>query len=1134
MRKEFDIIDLNQTDHIPQVQERYDDYTEEYINYTEEYSDDITNIDHDETDGGEVYREGTADTDESYITEEYPEAEAQEEEYIQEEYTAEEYVDGEYINEEYVNEEYINEGYDSEEYINEENINEEYINDEFANEEYMDEYTSDEGYADGYEMDDSYDMTGESYDPYDEENAGMEVFQGEVSVDTMLMSDISEEINEHMEEQYTGSVDFVGLDDLAEESYGSEEYYDSEGVYDSEESYYAGEGTYDGDEAYGNEDRQDFKSRILAFFRNFTAGDWVTAGMGALIVCVAIITLVAVGNRNRSTEAFNLYDVGQNFSSIGIAGESGLMAMANAQMAAPMEEEDGTAEFVSVEVKCTSVERDLKIKFVDTATDRLITDVEFEIILKVDGKEVYRLKDEDLDGIIYDKTVAPGVYQVEVVPVEGYEFTDIPSSVTVKDQIVYEQIDVTEEIKSESEIDASKEDTAINNVPVEEEPEPTLSDTVEWVESTKVPVGGSDGYRQVDKNTIAEPSYSARNTVDVASEQRAAEPMRPYFIMHELFRSASGNTVSGGNAQGSVSGNEGNENEGTKPEERTASVTISGEKTVQVDGTITLAASAKYDGSAINGGTYSWKSSNESVATVNGGKVSALKEGTATITVEFSKTDGNITYKGSATWEITVEKKAVVVTVSQVSVSPATLDLSVSESKVVTATAVMTDQTKVTTASAFSFQSSDTKIATVDASGKVTGVAAGTATITVSYKDAQGNTKSASCTVKVTQPTMQGIALNQTSLTLRKGTSETLTATVTLSNGTKITDAGKMTWKSSNTSVATVDAAGKVTAVANGTAKITVTYKDAAGNTKSVECTVKVVANPEQDTSSKLVDKNGNQVYVKNSSGNYVEATFADYYKASAFYIKADVEYLYTGWQTINGNVYYFDKNHNKVTGDQIIQGIKYHFTSDGILAMNNNGVLGIDVSKWNGSIDWNAVKNSGISFVIIRCGYRGSSTGVLVEDPTFRRNIQGASAAGLKVGVYFFTQAINEVEAVEEASMVISLIKGYGISYPVFIDTEQANGRADGLSRAARTAVCRAFCETIRNAGYSAGVYASKSWYNDNLNYGSLSGYRIWLAQYRSEPTFGNRYDMWQYTDKGTVNGISGNVDMNISYLGY
>lgn len=1113
MKKDFDIIDLNLTDHIPQVQGNYDEYTEEYNNYTEEYSDEITDIDSEETTGGEEY------AGEEYTNEEYDE-----------EYAGEEYAGEEYTDEEYADEEYTGDTNDiNEEYFSEDNINEEY-----TNEDYIEEYTSEEEYAEGYHMEDGFETADGSYAPFDEEDAGTEVFQGEVSVDTMLMSDISGEVNEQIEEQYTGSVDFVGLDDLTEEGYETDGYYDSDDVYNQEESYGPEEEAYDADETYGGDDRQDFKSRIIAFFRKFTAVDWVTAGMGALIICVAVITLVAVGSRNRSTEAFNLYDVGQNFSSIGIAGESGLMAMADAQMAAPIEEEEEAAEFVSVEVKFTSVERDLKIKFVDTATDRLITDVEFEVILSVDGKEAYRLRDEDLDGIIYDKTVAPGEYQVELAPVEGYEFTEYPSSVTVKDQIVYEQIDVTEEIKTESEINAAEEDTAVNVVPEEEEPEPEVSDTVEWVESTRVPVGGSDGYREVDKNTIAEPSYSARNTVEVSSEQRAAEPMRPYFIMNELFRTpdtASGNTVSGGNAQGSVSDNEGEE---TKPEERNASVTISGEKTVQAGGEITLSASAKYDGSAISGGNYSWKSSNESVAAVNGGKVSALKEGTATITVEFSKTEGNITYKGSASWEITVEKKPVVVTVSQVSVNPTTLEMSVSESKVITASAVMTDQSKVTTASAFTFQSSDTKIATVDASGKVTGIAAGTAKITVSYKDAQGNTKSADCTVKVTQPVMQGIALNKTTLTLRKGTSETLTATVTLSNGTTITDAGKMTWKSSDTSVATVDASGKVTAAANGTAKITVTYKDTAGNTKSAECTIKVVANPEQDTSSKLVDKNGNQIYVKNSSGNYVEATFADYYKASTFYIKVDVEYLYTGWQTINGNVYYFDKNHNKVTGDQIIQGIKYHFTSDGILAMNNNGVLGIDVSKWNGNIDWNAVKNSGISFVIIRCGYRGSSTGVLVEDPTFKRNIQGASAAGLKVGVYFFTQAINEVEAVEEASMVISLIKGYGISYPVFIDTEKANGRADGLSREARTAVCRAFCETIRNAGYSAGVYASKSWYNDNLNYGSLSGYRIWLAQYRSEPTFGNRYDMWQYTDKGTVNGISGKVDMNISYLGY
>ncbi len=1146
MKKEFDIIDLDLTDHIPQIQEMYDDHTEEFNEYTEENIDYIEEFDeYTEENSGypEEFDEYTEEN--SGYSEEFNEYTEENSDYI-DEYTEE---NSDCVEETYnYTEEYSDEitNIDNEDTTNELHVLENFSNENDANEniaEYADEYDSGNECADAYDMEDGYEMTDESYAPFDEENAGMEVFQGEVSVDTMLMSDISEEINEQMDAQYTGSVNVVEVDDLAEEGndpegyynseggYDPEGYYDADGDYGPEAEYYDEEGAYAGEKAYGDEEKQDIKTRIVTFFRNFTAGDWVTAGMGALIICIAIITLVAIGNRNRATEAFNLYDVGQSFSSIGIAGESGLMAMADAHMAVPMEEEpEETGEFVSVEVTCTSVERDLKIKFIDATTNRLITGVAFEVILKVDGKEVYTFKDEDLDGIIYDKTVTPGVYQVEVTPVEGYEFTDYPSSVTVKDQIVYQQIDVTQEIKAESEINAAAEDTAVNNAEAEAAAEqvPVVTDTVEWVESTRVAVDGSDGYRQVDKNTIAEPSYSARNTVSVASEQRAAESMRPYFIMNELFRTSE--TVSG---NGTVSGNESG-NEETNPENRTAVVSISGEKTVQAGGTIDLTASAKYNDSAVSGGNYSWKSSNESVATVNGGKVSALKEGTTTITVEFSKTEDNVTYKGSATCEIKVEAKPVVVTVSQVSVNPATLDLSVSESKVVTASAVMTDQSKVTTASAFTFQSSDAKIATVDASGKVTGIAAGSATITVSYKDAQGNSKSATCTVKVTQQTMQGIALNKTSLTLRKGTSETLTATVTLSDGTKITDAGKMTWKSSDTAVATVDAAGKVTAVANGTAKITVTYKDAAGNTKSAECTVTVVANPEQDTTSKLVDKNGNQIYVKNSSGNYVAATFADYYKASAFYIKADVEYIYTGWQTINGNVYYYDKNHNKVTGDQIIQGIKYHFNNEGILAMNNNGVLGIDVSKWNGSIDWNAVKNSGISFVIIRCGYRGSSTGVLVEDPTFKRNIQGATAAGLKVGVYFFTQAINEVEAVEEASMVISLIKGYSISYPVFIDTEKANGRADGLDRATRTAVCRAFCETIRNAGYSAGVYASKSWYNDNLSYGSLSGYRIWLAQYASEATFSSRYDMWQYSDKGTVSGISGKVDMNISYLGY
>ena len=196
---------------------------------------------------------------------------------------------------------------------------------------------------------------------------------------------------------------------------------------------------------------------------------------------------------------------------------------------------------------------------------------------------------------------------------------------------------------------------------------------------------------------------------------------------------------------------------------------------------------------------------------------------------------------------------------------------------------------------------------------------------------------------------------------------------------------------------------------------------------------------------------------------------------------------------------------------------------------------FGIDVSKWQGNIDWDKVKASGVEFVMIRAGYRGSKTGALVEDPNFLVNIRGAKQAGLKVGVYFFTQAINEVEAVEEASMVITLCEGYDLDYPVIIDSEGAGGegRADALDVATRTKVCAAFCETIKNAGYDPGVYASRSWYNANLEVKELSKYRIWLAEYRSTPLYTGYYDMWQYTSKGKVDGIEGNVDLNISYMG-
>ena len=196
---------------------------------------------------------------------------------------------------------------------------------------------------------------------------------------------------------------------------------------------------------------------------------------------------------------------------------------------------------------------------------------------------------------------------------------------------------------------------------------------------------------------------------------------------------------------------------------------------------------------------------------------------------------------------------------------------------------------------------------------------------------------------------------------------------------------------------------------------------------------------------------------------------------------------------------------------------------------------LGIDVSRWNEEINWEKVKEAGIQYAILRVGYRGSVTGALVEDWYFKQNIEGATKAGMPVGLYFFTQAVNEVEAVEEASMVLALCKEYDIKYPIFIDTEGAggDGRADKLTPDQRTAVCQAFCQTIRNAGYEAGIYASKNWFNNNLKTEILpDNIYLWLAEYGDAVTYEGKYHLWQYTSSGRVNGIEGRVDLNLSYV--
>ena len=214
----------------------------------------------------------------------------------------------------------------------------------------------------------------------------------------------------------------------------------------------------------------------------------------------------------------------------------------------------------------------------------------------------------------------------------------------------------------------------------------------------------------------------------------------------------------------------------------------------------------------------------------------------------------------------------------------------------------------------------------------------------------------------------------------------------------------------------------------------------------------------------------------------------------------------------------------------------------NGFLAYYENNVkvsmTGIDVSKWQYDINWEKVAAAGVDYTIIRLGYRGTAPeGNCAMDPYFEQNIKGALAAGLHVGVYYFTQAITVEEAIEEANIVIDALQGYNITFPVVYDTEyREGGRANDLSNELRTACAKAFCDTILAAGYTPVIYSSTNWSILNLNLEELQGYDLWYAYY-GEPEdlyYPYEYTMWQYTDSGRVDGINGSVDINVGFMDY
>lgn len=248
-----------------------------------------------------------------------------------------------------------------------------------------------------------------------------------------------------------------------------------------------------------------------------------------------------------------------------------------------------------------------------------------------------------------------------------------------------------------------------------------------------------------------------------------------------------------------------------------------------------------------------------------------------------------------------------------------------------------------------------------------------------------------------------------------------------------------------------------------------------------------------------------------------------------------------------------YEESHEEIQGVEV--------TPEEVVVAPTNEIAklvhGIDVSSYQGNIDWSRVKADGIDFAIIRMGGRSTRSGALFFDDYFEKNIQGALANGIQVGVYLFSQAVNEQEAYEEASFLLGYISKYKITYPVVFDWESADGyrvSSAGISPDALTAIATRFCDTVASYGYTPMVYFNRNdWYNAVNGDQLTSKYKSWLAVYWNDyilyrinsknrydastqelPSFRYSYQMWQYTSSGVVDGINGRVDMDIAFFYY
>ena len=239
----------------------------------------------------------------------------------------------------------------------------------------------------------------------------------------------------------------------------------------------------------------------------------------------------------------------------------------------------------------------------------------------------------------------------------------------------------------------------------------------------------------------------------------------------------------------------------------------------------------------------------------------------------------------------------------------------------------------------------------------------------------------------------------------------------------------------------------------------------------------------------------------------------------------------------VSGGTYVFANINHSLKMNTFSNGTFAKDSNNQITYSENGKVVShkvIDVSKYQTAIDFAKVKNAGVEYAMVRCGYRSYGSGILTEDTSFNNYAAEALKNNIKIGAYFFSQAINVEEAKEEAEYVLNMIKPYQISGPVAIDVEEIfddTYRQMHLSASQLTDVIITFCDRIKEAGYTPMIYSNLSSFIGNIELDRLENYEKWLAYYSDEPYFPYEMSMWQYTDSGSIDGITGNVDLNISF---